>query len=131
MLQKKELNHTLFARTLIRALHTFKVVKKFAEGVPWSKVIQKVANAERGTRIFPSQTPKNDEKYNLRFDKGSVVGGKHELILQANKNAENAGVKAAAAADSHKIWAKILVDPENVDEKKAEADLIESFKETD
>lgn len=60
-----------------------------------------------------------------------MVGGKHELILQANKNAENAGVKAAAAADSHKLWAKILVDPENADEKKAEEDLIKSFNETD
>lgn len=108
-----------------------KVVKQFAAGVPWSKVIQKVANAEKGTRVFPSRTAKNDAKYNLRFDKGSVVNGMHELVLQANKNAENAIVKSAAAADSHKIWAKILVDPKNFDGKKAEEDLFESFKNTD
>lgn len=113
------------------AKFSIKVVREFAQGLPWSKVIKKAANIERGQRVFPSQTPKNDSKYNLRMDKGFVVGGKQELILQANKNAKDAGVKAAAAEDSHKIWAKILVDPENPDEEAAEKDLIESFKETD
>lgn len=82
-------------------------------------------------RLFPSQTARNDKKHNLRFDRGSVVGGKLELILQANKDADNAGIKAAAAADSHKIWAKVLVDPENFNEGKAESELLESFKETE
>ncbi|RDH26501.1 hypothetical protein BDQ94DRAFT_164438 [Aspergillus welwitschiae] len=100
-----------------------KVVKEFAQGIPWSKVIKKAANVDRGQRVFPSRTPKNDAKSNLRFDKGSVVDGKHELILQANKNAENAGVKAATAEDSYKIWAKILIDPENLDENQAAEDL--------
>ncbi|TQB68154.1 hypothetical protein MPDQ_003897, partial [Monascus purpureus] len=59
-----------------------------------------------------------------------MVNGKHELILQANKNTSDQGVKAAATEDSHKIWAKIVVDPENPDEDKAEVDLINSFKET-
>ncbi|PGH03427.1 hypothetical protein AJ80_08675 [Polytolypa hystricis UAMH7299] len=113
------------------AKFSIKVVREFAAGVPWSRVIQKAKNAERGTRLFPSQSARNDKKHNLRFDKGSVVGGKLELILQANKDADNAGVKAAAAADSHKIWAKVLVDPENFDEGKTESDLLESFKETD
>jgi hypothetical protein len=40
-------------------------------------------------------------------------------------------VKAAAAEDSHKIWAKIVVDPENPNEEKAEEDLLASFKETE
>jgi hypothetical protein len=105
-----------------------KIVKEFAKGIPWSKVIKKAANTDRGRRVFPSQTPKNDSKYNLRLDKGSIADGKHELILQANKNASDPGVKAAAAENSHKIWAKIVVDPENPDEDKAEVDLIESFK---
>lgn len=56
-----------------------------------------------------------------------MVDGKHELILQANRNAVDSGVKAAAAKGSHKIWAKIVVDHEKVDEDKAEADLIESL----
>ena len=47
-----------------------------------------------------------------------MVDGKHDLILQANKNAANPGVKAAASEDSHKIWAKILVDPENPNDDK-------------
>ncbi|KAF4228719.1 hypothetical protein CNMCM6805_001902 [Aspergillus fumigatiaffinis] len=108
-----------------------KVVKEFAKGIPWSKVIKKAANTDRGRRVFPSQTPRNDSKYNLRLDKGSVVDGKHELILQANKNAADPGVKAAAAEDSHKIWAKILVDPESPNDAKAEEDLIASFKSTE
>jgi hypothetical protein len=33
-------------------------------------------------------------------------------------NAKDPGVKAEAAKDSHKIWGKILVDPENFDAKK-------------
>lgn len=108
---------------------SIKAVKEFANGIPWSKIIKKVANAGRGTRVFPSQTPKNDHKHNFRFDKGPKVGDKHELILQANMNAKDPGVKAEAAKDSHKIWGKILVDPENFDAKKAKEDLIASFKE--
>ncbi|PYH52394.1 uncharacterized protein BO96DRAFT_303138, partial [Aspergillus niger CBS 101883] len=65
----------------------------------------------------------NDAKSNLRSDKGSVVDGKLELILRANKNAADAGMKAAAAEDSYKIWAKILIDPENLDENQAAEDL--------
>jgi len=103
-------------------------VKEFEKGIPWGKVIKKVANADRGMRVFPSKTPKNDQKHNFRFDKGSKVGDKHELILQANVNAKDPGVKAEAAKDSHKIWGKILVDPENFDAKKAREDLIASFK---
>mgnify|MGYP007098524650 CR=1 FL=1 len=51
------------------------------------------------------------------------MDGKLELILRANKDAVNAGVKAAAAEDSHEIWAEILVDPENPDEIQAAEDL--------
>ncbi|RDW61117.1 uncharacterized protein DSM5745_10615 [Aspergillus mulundensis] len=108
-----------------------KVVKEFAKGVPWSKVIKKAANTERGQRLYPSRTPKNDAKENLRIDKGSVVDGKHQLVLQANKNASHPGVKAAAAEDSHKIWATIVVDPENPDEEKAEKDLFDAFDKTE
>jgi hypothetical protein len=108
---------------------SIKAVKELAKGIPWSKVIKKVANADRGTRVFPSQTPKNDQKHNFRIDKGSKVGDKHELILQADMNSKGPGIKAEAAKDSHKIWGKILVDPENFDAKKALEDLIASFKE--
>ncbi|PYH95921.1 hypothetical protein BO71DRAFT_472946, partial [Aspergillus ellipticus CBS 707.79] len=74
-------------------------------------------------RVFSSRTPKNDAKSNLLSGKGSVIDRKHELILQANKNTVNAGLKAAAAEDSHKIWAKILVNPGNPDENQAAEDL--------
>jgi len=68
-----------------------------------SRVIQKAANTERGTRIFLRQTSRNDSKYNLRTDRGWVVGDKYELKFQANKYASDPGVKEAAAEDSHKI----------------------------
>jgi len=108
---------------------SIKAVKEFIKGVPWTKVIKKAANADRGTRVFPSQSGNNDEKHNFRFDAGSKVGDKYELILQANKNASDAGVKAEAAKDSHKIWGKIVVDPKDPDIEKATEDLLASFKE--
>ena len=106
-----------------------KVVDAFAKAVPWAKAIKKAASASRGQRVYPSQTPKNDSKQNFRLDKGSEVDGKHELILQANKNAEDNGVKEAAAKDSHAILAKVLVDPVNdQDGSTASQDLIAAFK---
>lgn len=110
---------------------SIKVVEDFVEMVPWSRTIKKAANAELSTRLFPSRTPRNDANLNLRFDKGSGVGDKHELILQANKNASDPGVKAAAAEDSHKVWGKVLVDPEKPDAQKARQDILDSFKATD
>lgn len=77
------------------------------------------------------QPDSNDAKSNLRSDKGSVVDGKLELILRANKNAADAGMKAAAAEDSYKIWAKILIDPENLDENQAAEDLSYILHKTD
>ena len=51
-----------------------------------------------------------------------------EIVLQANKDAENAEVKKAAQKDSHKVWAKCVINPNDVDAEKAKKDLEESFK---
>ena len=107
-----------------------KAVETFAKGVPWSKAIKKAASTSKGQRIFPSQNTKNDQKWNFRLDKGSEVDGKQELILQANKNAENKGVRDAAGKDSHAVLAKVLVDPVNdKDGKTAIRELLSSFKD--
>jgi hypothetical protein len=54
---------------------SFKRAKAFLAQVPWSKVVGKATNAERGQRLFPSQTPNKDSNMNFRLDKGSVVDG--------------------------------------------------------
>ncbi|KAJ9211160.1 hypothetical protein DTO166G4_7186 [Paecilomyces variotii] len=105
-----------------------KTVRKFLDGVPWTKVYQKAENTERGQRLYPSQTL--DKKLNFRIDKGAKISdNEHEIIMQANKNADDAEVKKSAQKDSHKILAKCVIDIKNEDPQKAEADLQESFDE--
>ncbi len=90
------------------------VLKKFLNNLPLPTVIRKAVNAERGQRLWPSQTSRNDTQYNFRADRGSTLpDGKVELIIQANKNAENKGVRESAQKDSHRIVAKVAVHPEN------------------
>jgi hypothetical protein len=108
---------------------SIKAVKEFAKGAPWAKIFKKAENTERGQRVYPSMSAKNDAKTNFRFDKGSKVGEKHELIFQANSNASDPGVKAEAAKNSHKIWGKVVFDPKNPSASQAEQDLLDSFKE--
>lgn len=106
-----------------------KVVKDFLKDVPWKKVIKKAQAVDRGDRIYPAQDGVQDAKKNFRFDKGSLVDGKPEIILQANKQAENKSVREAAARNSHEILAKGVVDPEgDADGKKAADQILESFK---
>lgn len=52
-----------------------------------------------------------------------------EVILQANRNAEDPEVKKAAQKDSHAILGKVLVDPKKPDAEEAKESLIASFKE--
>ncbi|KAF2838745.1 hypothetical protein M501DRAFT_1004562 [Patellaria atrata CBS 101060] len=98
--------------------------------MPKSTVIQKAVNTECGRCLWPSQTSKNDQKYNFRADKGSdLPGGKVELIIQANKNAENKGVRENVQQDSHRIVAKVVVDPTNDPSgSSVEDDALNSFE---
>lgn len=107
-----------------------KTVRKFVEKVSWAKVAEKAANAEKGQRLFPSRTPKNDSDLNFRIDKGADVGGKPELVLQANRNAKDKKVKEAAQQDSHQILAKAVVDPkDNTSVQNAGEAMMASFSE--
>ncbi|KAJ5471887.1 hypothetical protein N7539_008830 [Penicillium diatomitis] len=72
----------------------------------------------------------HDKKKNFRLDKGATISDKQqEIILQANKDAENAEVKKEAQKNSHRILVKCVIDPNNVDAEKAKMDLEASFKE--
>jgi HJR/Mrr/RecB family endonuclease len=65
----------------------------------------------------------------FRIDKGATISdSQQELILQANKDAENVQVKKSDQKDSHRILAKCVIDPNKVDAEKAKVDLEESFK---
>lgn len=105
--------------------------KKFLAQIPLATVIQKAVNSGRGQRVWPSQTSKNDAKYNFRADRGSELGdGRVELIIQANKNAENKGVRESAQKDSHRIVAKVAVDPvKDPSGSSVEDDALNSFEE--
>lgn len=99
--------------------------------MPLSKVIQKTTVTPLGHRLWPSQTSRNDMTNNFRADKGATLpDGRQEIIIQANKNAENKGVRESAQKDSHRLVAKMVVDPEQVpDRSKLIGDVLESFKE--
>ncbi|KAI9663119.1 MAG: hypothetical protein M1821_008167 [Bathelium mastoideum] len=108
---------------------SFKTLQAFLNKVQWSKVVEKAPGTARGGRLAPSRTPKNDAGHNFRIDKGSDVDGKPELIIQANKNAEDKKVKEAAQKDSHAILAKSTVDPDkDKDGKQVREQLEKDFK---
>ncbi|KAK5107277.1 hypothetical protein LTR62_001406 [Meristemomyces frigidus] len=94
---------------------SLKTLHKFLEKVPWTSVLQKAENTPKGNRVFPSRSPKNDSSNNFRRDRGSDVDGKPELVLQANRNAEDKKLKQAAQKDSHAILAKCVIDPSGID----------------
>ena len=96
--------------------------------IPWAKIFKKAENTTKGQRLYPSQS--HDKKKNFRLDKGATISdNQQEIILQANKDAENAEVKKEAQKDSHRILAKCIIDPNNVDAEKAKMGLEASFKE--
>ncbi|PYH90163.1 hypothetical protein BO71DRAFT_434119 [Aspergillus ellipticus CBS 707.79] len=82
-----------------------KSVRKFIDDIPWTKLHKKAENATKAS----SQD-------------------QHEIILQANKDADDSEVKKAAQKDSHRILAKCVIDPNQVDGEKAKSALEESFK---
>lgn len=60
---------------------------------------------------------------------GSEVNGKFEIVIQANKNAENRSVRDAANKNSHAILAKVVVDPkENPTGEGVAESILDAFK---
>lgn len=106
---------------------SIKTIRKFLDGVPWAKIYKKAENTTKGQRLYPSQS--NDKKLNFRIDKGATINEiQHEIIIQANKGADDAEVKKAAQKDSHRILAKCVIDPKKEEEKKAKSELEASFR---
>jgi hypothetical protein len=106
------------------------VLERFLNKIPVGKVIEKAVNASRGQRLWPSQTSRNDQANNFRADRGSELSnGKYEVIIQANKNAEDKGVRESADKDSHKIISKVVIDPKNDPEGESfKDDALADFK---
>lgn len=86
-----------------------KVVQKFLDKVPWSEITRKAENAPRGSRLYPTRTPVKDKAYNLRIDAGSNTPAGKEIVMQANINAEDKGVREAAQKNSYATLAKAEV----------------------
>nr|POE94350.1 hypothetical protein CFP56_16590 [Quercus suber] len=105
---------------------SIKTLERFLDKVPWAQVLQKAKNTPKGNRVFPSRTPKNDASNNFRLDRGSDVNGSPELVLQANKNAEDKKVKEAAQKNSHAILAKGVADPSG---REVKDQIMVDFKE--
>ncbi len=97
--------------------------------INWDRVSSKAASSSLGDRLWPSRTSENDAKTNLRADKGPETDGKVKVVIQANKNAEDASIKAFAAKDSQRTVAEFTIDPKNLDIAKAKEDALASFDE--
>jgi hypothetical protein len=77
----------------------------------------------------PSSKSLPDEKYGFRVDKGPQIDKDEiEVIIQANKGAQNPGVKKAAQKNSHDVVAKYVINIKKIDILKANSDLEASFK---
>ncbi|KAF2434795.1 hypothetical protein EJ08DRAFT_646265 [Tothia fuscella] len=84
--------------------------QKFFNQIPLATVIQKAVNSERGQRLWPSRTSRNDSQKNFRLDRGSqLADGRVELIIQANKNAENKGFEKVLRRIVTKLFARLLL----------------------
>lgn len=106
---------------------SIKAVRKFIDGIPWAKIYKKAENTTKGQRLYPSQS--HDKSLNFRIDRGATTNkSQQEIILQANKGAEDAEVKKSAQNDSHRILAKCVIDPNKEDVQKAKKDLEDSFR---
>jgi hypothetical protein len=111
------------ANTLKQAVRDlFKEAKKSRSGM---QRILKPSSDGAGSRVYPPQQPKKDEKFGIRIDKGEALGGKVRLNLQINSNAAKKTLKDLAKRNgSHKKYVTVEVDP-NQDATEANMDKLE------
>ncbi|KAF2657469.1 hypothetical protein K491DRAFT_742109 [Lophiostoma macrostomum CBS 122681] len=105
--------------------------KSFLEELPIVEIAKKIKSADEGQRLWPSQTTKNDNKFNFRADRGSKSkrwNSCYEIIFQANENADNKGGLENAATDNYRIIAKAVVNTGVVID--ITEDALDSFDET-
>ncbi|KAJ6069144.1 hypothetical protein N7499_011031 [Penicillium canescens] len=90
------------------------------------RVFTKAYPRTKGQRLYSSQS--HDQKKNFQIDKGATISDtEEEVIFQVDMDAKNAGEKSAQK-DSHRIFAKCVIDPSKVDAEKAKLDLEETFR---
>ena len=107
---------------------SIKILRKFCDNAPWSKIYKKAETASKGQRLYPSRS--QDTKLNFRIDKGAKISeNEHEIVIQANKDADDGEVKKSAQQDSHRILAKCVIDPASADVEAAKKVLEASFTE--
>lgn len=88
----------------------YKTFRQYVGIISWAKVFKKAESTERGQRLWP--TGSQDKKLNFRIDKGAKISDtQHEIIIQANKGADDPEVKKSAQKDSHRILAKCTINP--------------------
>jgi len=87
-----------------------------------------------GTRVFPARTPKNDQRYGIRIDKGESVKGKTDSVrlkLQINSNAESKTLRELAKKNPHRVVSTVDIDTsQDVTEgnlKKVEDELLNNL----
>ncbi len=84
----------------------------------YSKILANIETATDGSRAWPLDR-RQDKAIGVRFDWGQpfdhpVTGERmRNLVLQANRDADNATLKARAAADPHGHIAKITISMKN------------------
>ncbi|KAF2426323.1 hypothetical protein EJ08DRAFT_593750, partial [Tothia fuscella] len=98
------------AKSLKEAAHEL-----FREAKKSRSVMQRLLNRSAegaGSRVFPLQQAKKDEKFGIRIDKGSVVDGLVELNLQINSNATKRTLQPLVRKNgSQKKYVTVKVDP--------------------
>ncbi|OJJ84755.1 uncharacterized protein ASPGLDRAFT_57702 [Aspergillus glaucus CBS 516.65] len=106
----------------------YKTFRQYVGIIPWAKVFKKAESTERGQRLWP--TGSQDKKLNFRIDKGAKISDtQHEIIIQANKGADDPEVKKSAQKDSHRILAKCTINLKKGDGEQAKSDLEASFRD--
>ncbi|KAF2010203.1 hypothetical protein BU24DRAFT_473393 [Aaosphaeria arxii CBS 175.79] len=64
-----------------------------------------------GTRLFPTKTPKNDEKSNFRAEAGPrLPDGRQEVVFRSNANAGDKNVRKHAATNGKAPVAKVTIN---------------------
>ncbi|KAF1986344.1 hypothetical protein K402DRAFT_377483 [Aulographum hederae CBS 113979] len=65
-----------------------------------------------GTRVYPPQQAKKDEKCGVRIDKGETVDGKTRLYVRISTNAERKSLRDLVRKNgSHMAYATTDIDP--------------------
>lgn len=103
--------HSNLHRTSLPVVST-KQIKEFFSRLRLNYNVAKRFSAafNSGSRIFPSQTNKNDADYQLRLDAGELIDNRYQnIVLQVNSQATNTGLRAWLKRQPRGTHAKLAV----------------------